>query len=73
MNKRIRQHKQGAQRKEKEERETVEAKSEAIQEEEKEQQVKKDDYGFFTDHAQDQKFLALKQASKLNFFRKENE
>ena len=36
MNKRIRQHKQGAQRNEKEERETVEAKSDAIQEEENE-------------------------------------
>ena len=47
--------------------------TEAIREEDKEQAFKKDDYGFFTDHAQDQKFLALKQASKLNFFRKENE
>lgn len=32
----------------------------------------KDD-GFFTDHAQDQKFLALKQASKIDYYRKEND
>jgi len=31
------------------------------------------DGDFFTDHAQDQKFLALKQASKLEYYRKENE
>lgn len=31
------------------------------------------DEGFFTDHAQDQKFLLHKQASKLDFYRKENE
>ena len=29
--------------------------------------------GFFTDHAQDQKFLIFKQASKLDYYRKENE
>ena len=28
---------------------------------------------FFTDHAQDQRYLVMKQASKLNFYRKENE
>ena len=28
---------------------------------------------FFTEHGRDQKFLALKQASKLDYYRKENE
>ena len=31
------------------------------------------DEEFFTEHAQDQRFLALKQASKLDYYRKENE
>lgn len=31
------------------------------------------DEGFFTDHAQDNKFLLHKQASKLDYYRKEND
>ena len=32
-----------------------------------------EDDEFFTEHAKNQKFLALKQASKLDYYRKENE
>lgn len=62
-----------------EESESEESESESpprkrTQKEKKEKSIFADqDDGFFTEHANDQKFLALKQASKLDYYRKENE